>query len=149
MTRSKLFIAVVLLFSVSFIHAEEEKYGKEITLKEKTSVSNILAQPDKFEGKTVLIEGEVVGVCQKMGCWMEIAGEKENEKIMVKVEDGEIVFPKDAKGKSALVEGVLTVVTPEGSEEHSHEGHDGHEGEDACSVKEKTYRIKGLGAVIK
>ena len=68
---------------------------------------------------------------------------------MVKVEDCEIVFPKDAKGKSALVEGVLTVVTPEGSEEHSHEGHDGHEGEDACSVKEKTYRIKGLGAVIK
>lgn len=146
MFRGKMLIAIVLLFAVSFLHAEGEKYGKEITLKEKTSVSNILEQPDKFSGKTVLVEGSIVEVCQKMGCWMEIAGEKENQKIMIKVEDGEIVFPKDAKGKTALVEGVVTEVLPEAEAEHSHED---HEGDDACSVKEKTYRIKGLGAVIK
>ena len=79
------------------------KLGKEITIKEKTSISKILSAPAKYEGKTVVVEGEVLGVCEDKGCWIEIAGSKKDEKIKIKVEDGVIVFPQDAKGKTALV----------------------------------------------
>lgn len=140
------FILAILL--ISNINAEGEKYGKEITLKEKTQVSAILAAPDKFDGKTVLVEGKILNVCQGMGCWIEIAGATEEEKIMVKVEDGVIVFPKESKGKTALVEGVVAEVLPS-NEEHKEDKDHKHAGDDPCNPKTKTYRINGIGAVIK
>lgn len=137
---------VVVLFST--ISAEGEKYGKELSLKDKTSVSAILASPEKFDGKKVLVEGKILNVCQGMGCWIEVSGENEEEKIMVKVEDGVIVFPKDSKGKTALVEGIIAEVQPSTEEQHDDKEHK-HDGDDPCSPKTKTYRINGLGAVIK
>ena len=111
-TMNRLLI-VLLLVAITFVSAEEKKYGKEITLKEKTSVTSILAEPGKFEGKTVLVEGKILGVCKEKGCWLDIAGEKENEKIRIKAVEHEIVFPKDALGKTALVEGVFAQVKKE------------------------------------
>jgi hypothetical protein len=106
-------LIVLLLVAITFVSAEEKKYGKEITLKEKTSVTSILAEPGKFEGKTVLVEGKILGVCKEKGCWLDIAGEKENEKIRIKAVEHEIVFPQDALGKTALVEGVFVQVKKE------------------------------------
>jgi hypothetical protein len=102
-------IALALLFTVAI--AAPKNYGKKITLKEKTKISEILANPKDFDGKRVLVEGNVVGVCEKRGCWIKIASDKEFESIRLKVEDGVIVFPMSAKGKSALAEGVVSVKT--------------------------------------
>lgn len=161
----KKILVVVLLMAVTILNAAENKFGQPITLKEKTSISKILAAPNKFEGKTVLVEGKVLDVCQDQGCWIEVAGTKAGEKIKVKVEDGVIVFPKDAKGKNALVEGTLEEVkSGEGCSEHGeeakkemtknekHEGCGDEEAAGCCGGGEKTtkvYQIKGLGAVIK
>ena len=146
----KKLIAILILISVVYIHAEE-KLGKAITLKEKTSVSKILSSPTKFEGKTVLVEGKILGVCEDKGCWIEIAGTKEDEKIKVKVEDGVIVFPQDAKGKTALVQGVVATAKDEACDEKEMaEKKDG--GDAGCCSKDKTkktYQIEGVGAVIK
>lgn len=147
MLKKSLFLIAVFLF-VSKINAEGEKYGKELTLKDKTTVSSILTSPEKFDGKTVLVEGKILNVCQSMGCWIEVAGATEGEKILVKVEDGVIVFPKDAKGKTALVEGIVAEVQPSAEEHHDDKEHN-HDGDDPCNPKTKTYRINGLGAVIK
>lgn len=150
MLKNMLTLFFVMLIAVSVVSAEgEEKYGKEITLKEKTKVTDILSAPETFNGKTVLVEGEVLAVCQGMGCWIEIAGEKENEKIKIKVEDGVIVFPKDAKGKKALVEGVVAPVKAEACEGDHSEGQKHEDGESCCSKDTKAYQIEGLGAVIK
>lgn len=103
-------ILLAILFSVTFINAAEKQLGKAITLKDKTPISKIIAAPADFEGKPVLVEGKILGVCKEKGCWIEVAGEKKGEKIKVKVNDGEIVFPKDSKGKTALVEGTVEEV---------------------------------------
>ena len=55
-------------------------------------------------GKTVQAKGRVTEVCQKMGCWMNLADES-GKLVRIKVTDGEIVFPKTAIGKSAIAEG--------------------------------------------
>ncbi len=146
----KIFV-LFLLIGFTFINAEVIKLGKEITIKEKTSISKILSAPAKYEGKTVVVEGEVLGVCEDKGCWIEIAGSKKDEKIKIKVEDGVIVFPQDAKGKTALVQGVVAPVKAEGCDEK--EMAEKKDGEDAgCCSKDKTkkaYQIEGIGAVIK
>ena len=141
----KKLVVFILLLSIVSVKAEEKKLGKSITLKEKTSVSTILSNPAKYDGKKVLVEGKIVDVCQDMGCWLDVAGTKEGEKIRVKVKDGEIVFPKDGKGKTVLVEGVVSKVDSEATTEHK----DKKEGEKDDCATEAVYQIKGLGAVIK
>lgn len=146
-------IFLLLLISSIVIYAGEgKKYGKELSLKETTKITDILKSPESFEGKRVLVEGTVVGVCEKMGCWIEVAGENPGEKIKVKVKDGEIVFPLEAKGKKALVEGeVYSYVAEMKEAECKDKPKDGKE-KSCCSSdkkEKKIYQIKGIGAVIK
>lgn len=127
--------------------------GAELTLTEKTNISAILEDPESFLDKTVLVEGEVLDVCPNMGCWMEIKSDVEGEKIKVKVKDGDIVFPVEAKGKTALVEGTIYKIelTQEKAIEHfEHIAEEKGETFDPSTITGPMtiYQIKGLGAVI-
>jgi co-chaperonin GroES (HSP10) len=152
---------ILKLLFISFISAnivfavidDRDKYGKDITLKEKTSISDILNNPEDYLDKTVLVEGEVLDVCSMMGCWIELASNVEGEKIKVKVKDGDIVFPEEAKGKSALVEGKvykIELTVEEAVEYYQHQADERGEEFEASTVTEAVtiYQIKGLGAEI-
>jgi hypothetical protein len=104
-------IVLFLLCTMTLSAGEKRKFGKELTLNEKTKISDVIADPEKYNGKRIQIEGAVVGVCEKRGCWINVAGDKEGEKLRFKVEDGVIVFPMEIKGKTAAAEGVLNVIT--------------------------------------
>ncbi|MDX1699320.1 MAG: DUF4920 domain-containing protein [Melioribacteraceae bacterium] len=160
----KILISLIdFVFTIQILAEEAKKYGAELSLTEKTPISKILADAENFVGKKVLVEGTVVGVCAKRGCWISLSSDKEYEQIRVKVNDGEIVFPMEAKGKTAIVEGEVYSVVVEGEQcsgncegEHKEGGHkegEHKEGEDNCcekvKTKKKVYLIKGLGAVIK
>lgn len=107
--------------------AAETRLGKPLTLDTPMPVDKLLESADRYDGKTVQVKGTVRDVCKMMGCWMEIAGES-GKAIRIKVEDGVIVFPKTAVGKTAIAEGVLSKVESKSGP--------------------KTYQIKGSGAVI-
>jgi len=153
--KKSILIAVALLLSFTTTFAGGgNKYGKEIKLKAKTKISTILANPKDFVGKKVLVEGNVVGVCEKRGCWIELASDKPYQKIKIKVKDGEIVFPMEEKGKSALVEGEVYEIkmTKEqalAAAENEAKEH-GKKFDPATITGPVTaYQIKGLGAEIK
>ncbi|HEY7751481.1 MAG TPA: DUF4920 domain-containing protein [Ignavibacteriaceae bacterium] len=99
------FFVVLFIGAISFAQDKAENLGEEITLSEKTNISEILANPESYLDKVVLVEGEVLEVCPKMGCWMELKSDAENQKIKIKVKDGDIVFPMEAVGSNAVVEG--------------------------------------------
>lgn len=154
-------LKLVLLFCALFcsvkIHSANTEaakiYGKGISLDSKTAISEILATPEKYLGKTVLIEGRVVDVCKKRGCWMEIASDKEFQTIRVKVNDGEIIFPLVAKGKLAKVEGILEKFELTKEQTIMRMQHHAEEQGlpfDSTSVTEgmTVYQLKGIGAVI-
>jgi hypothetical protein len=152
MTKSILaFLAAVLLLA-GCKSQQSQKLGAEITLKENTKVSEILANPNSYLGKTVLVQGNVLDVCTEAGCWMDIAGDVANQKIKIKVKDGDIVFP-GAKGKSALVEGVVYSIEldkEEAKEYYKHMAEDAGKPFDSTSVigPMTIYQIKGVGAEI-
>jgi hypothetical protein len=105
-------LLIPLLLGATLATAGEGKvYGKKVTIKEVTPIADILANPEKYEGKQVLVEGTVGDVCKKMGCWMMLTGEGKGESVRVKVKDGEIVFPQDARGRMARAQGVVSVRT--------------------------------------
>jgi hypothetical protein len=145
-------VSGVLLCAV--VLAGPKNYGKKLTLKDKTKVSDILANPEQFAGKKVLVEGTVVDVCQERGCWIKVSSDKEFESIRIKVEDGVIVFPMEAKGKSALAEGIVSVKTYSKEDlikqGEMHAKEEGTTFDPATVTGPKTVvQIKGEGAIIK
>jgi len=152
--NSKSISIISLTFLFAIVFAGPKDYGKKLTLKEKTKVSDILSNPEKYAGKKVLVEGTVVDVCQQRGCWIKLSSDKEFEAIRFKVDDGVIVFPMEAKGKSARAEGVVSVKTY--SKEDLIKQGEMHAKEEGTTFDPSTVtgpktvvQIKGEGAVIK
>ena len=157
-------LSILLVFMVSCTPVKDEgfkkelnfkgeKFGKEITLKKMTKISDILKTPKSFVNKKVLVKGTVTSVCSRRGCWMEIVGTKVGERIRIKVRDGKIVFPMTAKGKDAVVEGIVYPIQIRNNHAKSACGHVHKKGESGCEQKvadnvKVIYQIKGLAAVI-
>lgn len=149
-----LFLFITALTSSISYGQEVNSYGKKLTLKEKTPITELLKNPKKYVGKTVQVEGLIVKVCEKRGCWIDIAGTKDFEKIRLKVDDGVIVFPLEVKGKKIIAEGVfeaLNFTKEELIEQGEHMAKENGTKFDSKTIIEgKTeYRLKGLGAVVK
>lgn len=150
--------ALMLIVALGFVTAPSfadspEQYGKTLSLTEVTPVSDILADPKKYDGKKVRVEGAILDVCKKRGCWIKLAGGKEEEAIVFKVDDGVIVFPVEAKGRKAIAEGVVSVKTYSVEEliaQGEHHAEEQGTTFDPSTVKEpKTVvRIMGDGAVL-
>ena len=111
MRRATAAFLVVAVFSTVGLSAAARKFGKPITLKDTTKISDIYANPDQFNGKRVKVQGPIVDVCAERGCWIAIGSDQEFQTLRFKVDDGVIVFPLEIKGQTAAVEGVLTVTT--------------------------------------
>jgi hypothetical protein len=93
------------------VHGSAILPGKEVQL------AKVLAEPQKYAGQTVIVEGEVRRVCKKMGCWMELATAKDDAAASCRVFFGAHQFfvPKDSDGASARVQGEVQVQQVEAS----------------------------------
>ena len=113
-----LLASVLVLMMVGFAIADdcEEKvekvqgkvYGEGVSAPDTMLVSELLANPESYIGKTVRVKGTAVGVCAHRGCWINIASDTEGETVRVKVQDGVIVFPPEIMGDIVVAEGVWT-----------------------------------------
>jgi hypothetical protein len=123
--------------------AQGTAYGEALTLTDTTQLAAVLENPDAYVGQQLLLAGTVVNVCEKRGCWLELGGEMEHQTLRVKVDDGVIVFPMSARGRRAVVEGVMEKIQLTEEEAREQEF-------DPASVTgpQTIYQLKGLGAVI-
>jgi hypothetical protein len=146
--------ALVLFAAAALVAGEARSYGKPLTVKDVTRVSDILAHPEQYQGKRVKVEGAVVDVCKMRGCWIRIAGDQDFESIQFKVDDGVITFPMSERGKTAVVEGVVTVTTLSVAEQIKEGEHRAQEEGKAFDPKTVTgpktvVMLKGEGAEIR
>ncbi|AOT06427.1 DUF4920 domain-containing protein [Pseudoalteromonas luteoviolacea] len=72
-------------------------------------ISTLLNNAQKYTTEPVTIKGTVTRVCQKRGCWMQLASDKKFQTLRVKVRDGDMVFPMTAQGKTAFATGTLKI----------------------------------------
>jgi hypothetical protein len=134
--------------------AAEVTYGAGVGKAQVVKISELMAHPDKYLGRAVKVEGLITAVCPKRGCWMELASDQEFQAIKIKVDDGVMVFPLDAKGKTATAEGIFTRIEVPAERVAAMKKHDAEEKGipfDPKSVKgaEVIYRIDGTGAVVR
>ena len=78
---------------------------------QRVAFADALKEPQKYAGKTVVIEGVVRRVCQAEGCWMEIGPKAEGEGSVRVTFDHKFAVPKDASEMSFRAEGTLKVKT--------------------------------------
>ena len=147
--------AIAVAASLNIAADEGKTYGKGVGKAEEVKISELIAHPDKYVGKAVRVEGVIVDVCTKAGCWMDLATDADGNKIRIKVKDGEMVFPTESKGSQASAEGVFTKIAMKPEEARKlakHMAEDaGLKADAAAQVEAPTviYQIAGTGAVIK
>lgn len=127
--------------------------GKPLTLKQQTPIAALSAKPADFVGKTVQVKGKVGEVCEKAGCWMILVDDASKAKVRIKVKDGEIVFPKEAIGKTAVAEGKyakIEMTKEQAIAQAKHEAEENKKPFDASKITGPTvtYQIQGTGAVV-
>jgi len=102
-------VLVILLFVIFSITGcngnssnNSEKYGVDITEKGVVNTKDILANPDKYLGQTLRLEGTIVRECPS-GCWFFL--EDETGTIYVDINPSGLSIPPKV-GKKVVVEGV-------------------------------------------
>lgn len=87
------------------------KRGSPIGTSAKLSLNAVLADPAKFSGKSVLIEGFVVRSCKMQGCWAEVAQDKDSKSVRIEMKDHSFFIPLASAGALARVEGTIQIKT--------------------------------------
>jgi hypothetical protein len=147
----KLFFMTFLALAASM--AAEVKLGKPLAVKQTTPIDKVLADPDQYAGKLVQVKGTVRDVCREMGCWTELVDPATGKWIRIKVNDGEIVFPKDLVGKTIVAEGKLVKIEQTKEEAIAQAKHEAEANKRKFEPASITagrayYQIQGTGAVI-
>jgi hypothetical protein len=132
---------------------EGKVFGKGVSAQDATPISKILDDPAGFEGKTVRIQGTVVGTCMHRGCWIAIASDREGETLRVQVPDGVIVFPPEIVGEPVIAEGVFTInkldleTTKKVCEAKANQAGEEFNPDEVVECM-TTYAVNGTGAVV-
>ena len=85
--------------------------GEAIGDSRRVAFADALKEPQKYAGKTVVIEGVVRRVCQMEGCWVEIGPKAGGEGSVRVTFDHKFSVPKDAAPMNFRAEGRLKVKT--------------------------------------
>ncbi|MCK6542717.1 DUF4920 domain-containing protein [bacterium] len=116
-----------------------DSFGKGVTMSEVTPIAQAVAQVGSYKDKEILIESEIKSVCQKKGCWMEIA--TENQPMRITFENYGFFVPKDAAGRKVKVQGKI-------EEKEIPQDEARHYLEDAGKPKEEIEKIVGPQKVV-
>lgn len=85
--------------------------GAPVADGESVDFAALLKEPAKYAEKTVVVEGVVERVCQKQGCWMELAPAKGARGVRVNMKDHAFAVPFNSAGLRARAEGVFSLKT--------------------------------------
>jgi len=125
-------------------------FGKTITEDGAVMLASIESEVIPGEEFVAKVEGEIVEVCQKKGCWMTV---KKDDGTVVRVtfKDYGFFVPKDAAGKWVVMEGIafydtLSVATLQHYAEDA-----GKPAEEVAKITEPEYKItfEAEGVIIK
>ena len=69
-------------------------------------LADVLAKPDRYAKKPVLVEGVISTSCTNKGCWMQVAPAAGQKAVRVTFKNYGFFIPLDAKGMHARAVGI-------------------------------------------
>ncbi len=125
-------------------------FGKTITEDGAVMLASIEADVVPGEEYSAKVEGEIVEVCQKKGCWMTVKKD-DGSVVRVTFKDYGFFVPKDAAGKWVVMDGIafydtLSVATLQHYAEDA-----GKPAEEIAKITEPEYKMtfEAEGVIIK
>lgn len=98
------------------IKSDGTLFGTELNAStENVVIADLIADPSKYEGKTINLKGDISDVCQKAGCWTYIT---DGKNYMLVQTQHKFFLPKDAVGNISA-DGIFKL--KEFPEEHAKE----------------------------
>jgi len=90
----------------------KKSYGAPISSATDENLADVLGDPERFSGKTLVVSGHVRRACTRMGCWMELAAgtDPKTPACRVTFHGHGFFVPTDSAGAEARVEGRLQIV---------------------------------------
>ncbi|REJ77673.1 MAG: DUF4920 domain-containing protein [Acidobacteria bacterium] len=86
------------------------KRGAPLGDSETVSLKDVMQNPEKYSGKSVIVNGFIVRSCQKQGCWAELAPSMDSKtSIRVDFNNHKFFIPLKSQGFKARIEGVFSV----------------------------------------
>ena len=85
-------------------------YGNMSKTQKVYGVDKLIHNKNDYMNSVVKVEGIIEEVCPMRGCWLQVVGESDYNKIRIKVKDGDIVFPLSSKGRKVVAEGQFSVL---------------------------------------
>lgn len=110
-------------------------------------VDTVVADAAAWSGKDVTVKGTVREVCQKKGCWHRLSTADANVDILVKDKEYQIFLPKDAGGRTALVQGTF-LVEEMPMDEAKHYAEDAGRDPSTITGPVKTFQIDAAGVLL-
>lgn len=75
---------------------------------EKVEFASLVANPDNYLGKNIVVEGKVVHVCMETGKKLFIVGENPDVRLYIQAGEDMPKFPMELMGSTVTVEGKIT-----------------------------------------
>ncbi len=126
------------------------KHGEAITEEGAISSADFLSKFESKDSLEVKLTANITEVCSKKGCWMKL--DMDNGKTMrVTFKDYGFFVPKDAAGRTAIIQGVAKIDTVDvATLKHYAEDADASQEEiDAITEPEINYAFEAVGVIIK
>lgn len=127
----------------------EQFFGDKITADSAVSIDKLKElMGDKTE-LSVKLEAPIEAVCQKKGCWMDL--KTEGEPVRVTFKDYAFFMPKDASGRTAIVDGVAKVEETSVADLQEYAKDAGKTKEEIAAIKEpkKELVFEASGVILK
>jgi len=113
MNRTSLAAATCVLLTPLLFAGEASVVlrGQPVSDRAAVTVGEVMSHPDKYAKEAVVLEGVIDASCERKGCWMQLAAEKDGPRLRVTFKDYGFFIPLDARGMKARAEGVVSVRT--------------------------------------
>jgi hypothetical protein len=76
----------------------------------KVEFASLIANPENYVGKNIIVEGKVVHVCTETGKKMFIVGDNPDVRLFIAAGENISKFPMELLGSEIIVEGLITRV---------------------------------------
>jgi len=120
-------------------------YGEKITPEGAITYDQLLQKLETMESiENVKVSGNIAGVCQAKGCWMNIVSntEKSKESMFVKFKDYGFFMPLDASGTTAIMEGKAYKEETSVEELRHYAEDEGKSAEEIAAITESVTELK-------
>ena len=143
MKRLTMVFAILLCF-VAGVAAQETippaepgtQYGKAVDKEGAIQVRELEAKLAAGAAYTGKVEGQVVEVCKKKGCFIRVKREGKGDPILVRFKDYGFFLPQDIVGKTVVLEGQAKVKEVSVAQQRHFAEDAGKEAEDIAKIKE-------------